>query len=48
MDRETVRMQTDKMLHKPGETVHLWALVLDDAGRAMAGKGVKLTIVDSE
>jgi len=47
-DRSTVRVETDKTLHKPGETVHLRALVLDDAGRAAAGKALKLTIRDSE
>jgi hypothetical protein len=48
IDRETVRVESDKMLHKPGETVHLRALVLDDTGRAAAGKALKLTIEDSE
>jgi len=48
MDRATVRIETDKMLHKPGETVHLRALLLDDAGRAAAGKSLKMTIQDSE
>lgn len=48
IDRETVRVESDKMLHKPGETVHLRALVMDDAGRAAAGKPLKMTIEDSE
>ena len=48
VDRSTVRVETDKMLHKPGETVHLRALVLDDVGRAAAGKSLKLTIRNSE
>jgi hypothetical protein len=48
MDRATVRVESDKMLHKPGETVHLRALLFDDAGRAAAGETLKLTIQDSE
>jgi len=35
-------------LHKSGETVHLRALVFDDARRAAPVKALKLTIQDSE
>jgi uncharacterized protein YfaS (alpha-2-macroglobulin family) len=48
INRATIHIDTDKMLHKPGETVHLRALVFDDAGRAAAGKALKLTIEDIE
>ena len=47
-DRTTVRVETDKPLHKPGEVVHLRALIFDDAGRAAAKTDVTLTIKDPE
>jgi len=42
------RERQDAALHKPGETVHLQALVFDDAGRAAPSKALKLTIQDCE
>jgi uncharacterized protein YfaS (alpha-2-macroglobulin family) len=47
-DRTVIHLETDKPLHKPGETVHLRALVFDDAGRAAAGTALSLTIKDPE
>jgi alpha-D-ribose 1-methylphosphonate 5-triphosphate synthase subunit PhnH len=47
-DRTTIHVDTDKPLHKPGETVHLRALVFDDSGHAAASKALTLTIKDPE
>ena len=47
-DRTTIRVETDKPLHKPGETVHLRALVFNDIGHAAAGKALTLTVEDPE
>jgi A-macroglobulin TED domain/Alpha-2-macroglobulin family/Carboxypeptidase regulatory-like domain/MG2 domain/A-macroglobulin receptor binding domain len=47
-DRSTIHAETDKPLHKPGETVHLRALVLKDSGHAAADTDVTLTISDSD
>jgi hypothetical protein len=47
-DRSTIHAETDKPLHKPGETVHLRALVLKDSGHAEADTDVTLTISDSD
>jgi hypothetical protein len=47
-DRAVIQAETDKPLHKPGETVHLRALVLNDAGYAAADTELTLTIRDSE
>jgi uncharacterized protein YfaS (alpha-2-macroglobulin family) len=47
-DHTTIRVETDKPLHKPGETVHLRALVFNDAGHAAANTGLTLTINDPE
>jgi hypothetical protein len=47
-DRTILQIETDKPLHKPGETVHLRALVFDDSGHAAANKALNLTIKDPE
>lgn len=47
-DKTTIRVETDKPLHKPGETVHLRALLFSDAGHAAANIPVTLTIKDPE
>ena len=47
-DRTSIHAETDKPLHKPGEIVHLRALVLNNNGRAAADTGVTLTIEDSD
>jgi Alpha-2-macroglobulin family/A-macroglobulin TED domain/MG2 domain/Carboxypeptidase regulatory-like domain/A-macroglobulin receptor binding domain len=47
-DRTSIHVETDKPLHKPGEPVHLRALIFDDAGRAAASTAVTLTIKDPE
>jgi len=47
-DRTTIHVETDKPLHKPGEPVHLRALIFDDVGRAAAGTTVTLTIKDPD
>jgi alpha-D-ribose 1-methylphosphonate 5-triphosphate synthase subunit PhnH len=47
-DRTTIHIETDKPLHKPGETVHLRALVFDDSGHAAADKALTLTITDPD
>lgn len=47
-DRTTIHVDTDKPLHKPGELVHLRALVFDSAGRAAADSGLTLTIKDPD
>ena len=47
-DRTTIHIDTDKPLHKPGETVHLRTLVFDDPGHAAAGSAMTLTIKDPE
>jgi len=47
-DRAVVQLETDKPLHKPGETVHLRALVFADNGRAAANTGLTLTIEDPD
>jgi hypothetical protein len=44
--RTVVHIETDKPLHKPGETVHLRALVFGDDGHAAASKPITLTISD--
>jgi len=46
--KTTIRVETDKPLHKPGETVHLRALVFDDAGHAAANTALTLTLRDQE
>ena len=48
LDRTSVHVETDKPLHKPGETVHLRALAFKEGGRAAAGEPVTLTINDPE
>lgn len=45
-DQTIFHTETDKPLHKPGETVHLRTLVLNDAGRAADNVPVTLTIKD--
>jgi hypothetical protein len=47
-NRTTIHADTDKPLHKPGETVHLRALVFEDSGHAAASKALTLTIKDPE
>ncbi|HWG19988.1 MAG TPA: alpha-2-macroglobulin family protein [Terracidiphilus sp.] len=47
-DRETFHNETDKPLHKPGETVHLRTLLLDDSGRAVANSSLALTVTDPD
>ena len=47
-NRTVVQVETDKPLHKPGETVHLRALVFEDTGHAAASKALTLTIKDPE
>jgi hypothetical protein len=47
-DRSTIHIETDKPLHKPGEIVHLRALVFDDSSHAAANKAISLTIKDPE
>jgi hypothetical protein len=47
-DQTEIRIETDKPLHKPGETVHLRALVFDDIQRATANTSLTLTISDPE
>jgi len=47
-DRTLIRVETDKPLHKPGETVHMRALVFTDAGQAAANIPMTLTIKDPD
>ncbi len=47
-DWSTIHIETDKPLHKPGETVHLRALVFGDDGHAAADKAITLTISDPD
>jgi hypothetical protein len=47
-DRTAIHIETDKPLHKPGETVHLRALVFGDDGHAVANQALTLTITDPE
>src|SRR6185437_7918185 len=47
-DQTAVHIETDKPLHKPGETVHLRALVFDGAGRAVDKTQLTLTIYDPQ
>jgi hypothetical protein len=47
-DRISARIQTDKPIYQPGQTMHLRAVVLDPRGRALAGARVKLQIDDEE
>ena len=47
-DRTIVSVDTDKPLHKPGETVHLRALAFDTTGHAIANTALTLTIDDPE
>jgi hypothetical protein len=47
-DRSAIHIETDKPLHKPGETVHLRALVFDDSRRAAANTALTLTIDDPD
>lgn len=47
-DRTVIRIETDKPLHKPGETVHMRALVFDGTGHAAAKTALTLTIADPD
>jgi hypothetical protein len=47
-DMSVIQVETDKPLHKPGETVHLRALVFDGSGHAAANKALTLTIKDPD
>jgi hypothetical protein len=46
-DRASIHIETDKPLHKPGETVHLRALVFHD-GAAVPNAAFTITIKDPE
>jgi hypothetical protein len=46
-DRASIHIETDKPLHKPGETVHLRALVFHD-GAAVPNAAFTMTIKDPE
>ncbi len=48
MDLGSLHIETDKPLHKPGETVHLRALAMTGAGRAAAGEPVTVTVNDPD
>ena len=48
MDRTSVHVEMDKPLHKPGEIVHLRALVFHDNDRAAVTEPVTLTIADPD
>jgi hypothetical protein len=47
-DRTAIHIEADKPLHKPGEIVHLRALVFDDSGRAAANRALTMTIKDPD
>jgi uncharacterized protein YfaS (alpha-2-macroglobulin family) len=47
-ERTSIHIDTDKPLHKPGEPVHLRALVFDDSGHAAAATSLTLTIKDTD
>jgi len=47
-NRTAIHIESDKPLHKPGETVHLCALVLGDDLHAAASKAITLTISDPD
>ncbi|MGA3159863.1 MAG: alpha-2-macroglobulin family protein [Terracidiphilus sp.] len=47
-NRSTIHIESDKPLHKPGEVVHLRALVFGDDGHAAANKAITLTISDPD
>ena len=48
-DSTAIHVEIDKPLHKPGEPVHLRALIFDDAGRAVAaGSALTLSIKDPD
>jgi hypothetical protein len=47
-DQTTIHIDTDKPLHKPGEPVHLRALVFGSTGGASANSPLTLTIKDPE
>jgi hypothetical protein len=47
-DRTAIHIDTDKPLHKPGEVVHLRALVFGSAGRAVVNSALTLTIKDPD
>ena len=47
-ERIAIHIETDKPLHKPGEAVHLRALIFDDAGRAAANAALTLNISDPD
>jgi hypothetical protein len=48
LEQANVHVETDKPLHKPGETVHLRALVLMDKERVAPNEPVTLTIEDPD
>ena len=45
-DRSTGRLQTDKPIYQPGQTIHLRALIFDSEGHAAEGAKVTLRIDD--
>jgi hypothetical protein len=47
-DRTAIHIDTDKPLHKPGEVVHLRALVFGSGGRAVVNSALTLTIKDTD
>jgi hypothetical protein len=47
-ERVVFHPETDKPLHKPGETVHLRTLVFNDSGHAAANAPLTLTISDPD
>ncbi|MGJ5817077.1 MG2 domain-containing protein [Paludibaculum fermentans] len=46
--RPSAKIQTDKPIYQPGQTVHLRAIVLDGQGRAAAGAKVSLRVEDGD
>jgi hypothetical protein len=48
LNQTGIEIETDKPLHKPGETVHLRALVFDGARRAVDKTKLTLTIYDPD
>ena len=48
LNRANMHVEMDKPLHKPGETVHLRALIFKDGGRAFADEPVTVTVKDPD
>ncbi len=47
-DRATAQVETDKPLHKPGETVHLRALVIGENGHVLANEPMTVEVKDGK